>query len=571
MKIEHKYSFKDKDFEKFMKKNNFEEINLPTNYTWEKEGKNIINNLDNIILFSNEQKKIIKYLYLNDLIPKQYHSELWYISIGAKREQINNPNYYKNLLNNYPYFIPSAHEKQIELDIPRTFVDPNLQNCSDLKIKLRNILIAYSKRNITIGYCQGFNFMVGKLLQYYNNNEEKTFWVFTQILENILPLNYFITMYGVLIDTNIIMDILKMKNGDDLNTNLELFYYKTIILFLASLFTENLNDKLLYLVYDSLFMDGFIVIYKVILFLFDYLMKMHKKIKRELELNEMDEYYNHILNNINEKDLKNFKKLLFDENTYFEFNIKSLEKMRNNKKDEIYREIEKDVKLKKFKEDDKENKLVLNSLLLYKNGKKNEFKECDLDWPLCIYDKKYRYELSEYLNFRVLNFEIKEDYFNNLSELNKNNNIVKEENNNINPLIKQAEKFKDLLIERRKHLCDSNEHFSIKIKEDNLKENIQYFYKKAGLFNDNNKDYNNNVINSIDDANRVFKSIMIKKKEDNSEKSKINYNKEDLNNFIKSLFKNKENIDEVNEEDDENDENDENNDEVIESIYFKNN
>ena len=567
MKIEHKYSFKDKDFEKFMKKNNFEEINLPTNYTWEKEGKNIINNLDNIILFSNEQKKIIKYLYLNDLIPKQYHSELWYISIGAKREQINNPNYYKNLLNNYPYFIPSAHEKQIELDIPRTFVDPNLQNCSDLKIKLRNILIAYSKRNITIGYCQGFNFMVGKLLQYYNNNEEKTFWVFTQILENILPLNYFITMYGVLIDTNIIMDILKMKNGDDLNTNLELFYYKTIILFLASLFTENLNDKLLYLVYDSLFMDGFIVIYKVILFLFDYLMKMHKKIKRELELNEMDEYYNHILNNINEKDLKNFKKLLFDENTFFEFNIKSLEKMRYNKKDEIYREIEKDVKLKKFKEDEKENKLVLNSLLLYKNGKKNDFKECDLDWPLCIYDKKYRYELCEFLNFRVLNFDIKEDYFNNISELkNNNNNIVNEENNkNINPLIKQAEKFKDLLIERRKHLCDSNEHFSIKIKEDNLKENIQYFYKKAGLFNENNKDYNNNVINSIDDANRVFKSIMILKKEDNSEKSKINYNKKDLNNFLNNLFKNKENINEVNEEDDENDEN------VVESIYFKNN
>ena len=139
MKIEHKYSFKDKDFEKFMKKNNFEEVHLPSNYTWEKEGKNIINNLDNIILFSNEQKKIIKYLYLNDLIPKQYHSELWYISIGAKREQINNPNYYKNLLNNYPYFIPSAHEKQIELDIPRTFVDPNLQNCSDKILGIKDI------------------------------------------------------------------------------------------------------------------------------------------------------------------------------------------------------------------------------------------------------------------------------------------------------------------------------------------------------------------------------------------------------------------------------------------------
>jgi len=563
MKIYKEYSFKDKDFENFMKKNDFEEINFPKNYSWEKEGKNIINNLENIILFSKEQQSILKYLYLNDLIPKQYHSELWFISIGAKREQINNPKYYKNLLDNYPHFIPSAHEKQIELDIPRTFVDPNLQNRTDLKKKLRNILIAYSKRNITIGYCQGFNFMVGKLLQFYNNDEEKTFWVFTQILENILPFNYYITMYGVLIDTNIIMDILKMKNGDDLNPNLELFFYKTIILFLASLFTENLNDNLLYIVYDSLFMDGFIVIYKVILFLFDYLMKMSKKLKRELELNEMDEYFKSLLNNINEKEIKKLRKLLFDELTYFEFNLKTLENMRNNKKDEIYSEIEKDVKLRKFKEDEKNNKLVLNSLLLYKNGKKNELSECDLDWPLCIYDKKYRYELCEFLNFKVLNFNIKEDYFNNINELNKEN-IIKEEND-INPLIKQADKFKDLLIERRKHICNSNEHFSKKIKEENLKDTIQYFYKKAGLFNENNNEYNNNVINSIDDANRVFKSIMIKKKENNSEESKINYNKEDLNTFLNTLFKKDKNINEVDEE------NYNDNDEVVESIYFKNN
>jgi hypothetical protein len=31
--------------------------------------------------------------------------------------------------------------------------------------KLRNVLGAYIKRNPTIGYCQGMNFLVGKILK----------------------------------------------------------------------------------------------------------------------------------------------------------------------------------------------------------------------------------------------------------------------------------------------------------------------------------------------------------------------------------------------------------------------
>jgi len=37
----------------------------------------------------------------------------------------------------------------------------------DVLLKLKNVLLAYSRRNITIGYCQGFNFIVGKLLKIY--------------------------------------------------------------------------------------------------------------------------------------------------------------------------------------------------------------------------------------------------------------------------------------------------------------------------------------------------------------------------------------------------------------------
>jgi len=40
--------------------------------------------------------------------------------------------------------------------------------------KLKNILLAYSRRNISIGYCQGFNFIVGRLLKIYTNEVNKS-------------------------------------------------------------------------------------------------------------------------------------------------------------------------------------------------------------------------------------------------------------------------------------------------------------------------------------------------------------------------------------------------------------
>ena len=57
---------------------------------------------------------------------------------------------------------------------------------------------AYIKRNAIIGYCQGMNFIAGRLRKFMS--EEETFWVFTMIVETYLPFDYFAMMVGVLID-----------------------------------------------------------------------------------------------------------------------------------------------------------------------------------------------------------------------------------------------------------------------------------------------------------------------------------------------------------------------------------
>ena len=80
-----------------------------------------------------------------------------------------NKNYYSDLINNYPDSIASPYLNQINLDLDRTFPqDPFFQEQKNIN-KLKNILLAFSRRESTIGYCQGFNFIVGKILKVCEN------------------------------------------------------------------------------------------------------------------------------------------------------------------------------------------------------------------------------------------------------------------------------------------------------------------------------------------------------------------------------------------------------------------
>ena len=43
--------------------------------------------------------------------------------------------------------------------------------------RMKNILLCYSTRNTSVGYCQGMNFLVARLLLIMDD-EEKVFWLF---------------------------------------------------------------------------------------------------------------------------------------------------------------------------------------------------------------------------------------------------------------------------------------------------------------------------------------------------------------------------------------------------------
>ena len=115
---------------------------------------------------SGEEKAILDYLITLGT-PSYFRAKLWLLCSGAKKEIINNKNYYKNLLE-LSKKIPCFYEAQILKDIPRTKPEI-LKQFPIFKEKMRNILVCYSLRNNSIGYCQGFNFIVIRLLEVLQN------------------------------------------------------------------------------------------------------------------------------------------------------------------------------------------------------------------------------------------------------------------------------------------------------------------------------------------------------------------------------------------------------------------
>ena len=72
------------------------------------------------IVFSEKEIKLIKDLLYNPL-PNSQRRTFYLIASGAKREMLNNPNYYYKLLSIFPKKIPFPYEESIDLDLHRTF------------------------------------------------------------------------------------------------------------------------------------------------------------------------------------------------------------------------------------------------------------------------------------------------------------------------------------------------------------------------------------------------------------------------------------------------------------------
>ena len=466
--------------------NNLDEIIIDKkeekkNYSWNVEGNKILNSNKNYL--SDDDLTTIHYCFQNPL-PDNLREEYWLLITGAKELKIKNPNYYDNILNNYlENPISERNEKQILLDIHRTFPEDEYFNEEKIN-SLKNVLIAYSRRNCTLGYCQGFNYIVGKLLKVIKN-EENVFWIFTQIIENILPINYYYDSIGIIIDNNILIDILKNIDKELIlhfsKHNFELLIKNILYKWLICLFSQNIKDELLFLIWDIFFIEGTPTLFKTIIIILE---KNREKLMKITQIDKLVDLFDsvHSLNLLNQHKEELLKDLL-------KYNKKISNSMVIKGRKKYYKEVKDSIKCLK-------NKFSTPKL-----------ENCSEEWDNCCYIKR-KFDWDDNVVYqKTEKMEIINNYYK--KKIERCNSMKVKGNKNIfKKMINKYHQYENLLIQRRIHKCPNG--FKKMISE-RMKSCI---------------DLNKNIVKDIlNDKHKFNKSKKLKIKEkNNNNKMDDNYN-----------------------------------------------
>ena len=469
------------------------------NISFEREGKYLLKKL----YFSEDDKKLYKLLLIKGVIPVEYRPDFWFISSGARRECIRHPNYYKFICENYPNNKNSIREeREIEKDIKRSFPEENFFRDDKNLARFRRILNSYYKRNLS-GYTQGCNQIVGRLFETVDD-EEKTFWIFSQLMEDILTVDYYSRMLGIFTDIDIVICLLRDLYLPDIVQKLEKtsgfqILFDTLVKWFVTLFIEHFPKKFQLLVWDLLFLDKKIVLYKVSIALWQ---KYKYQISQLSGIESFVEFTKNFSLDFNDETF--LKYILFIKNYEFDDNFLNLERrFIIEKKKKWEKEFMNKIKTKKI-----ENDL------------------CNTNWPSCIYDENFRQDYNDTVVYSQLEqCEIIEDYFKyeNRKKYLKNRNYLDLTKGN---LTYKKLNYKNILIQRRKHFCYK---FNKNVKYDIVKD-VQ---KKEEIKNKINLE--NNAQNEEDDyleKKKKYKQIRTRQYVSNYNNSV--YPKINLNNKIEN-------------------------------------
>lgn len=149
-------------------------------------------------------------------IPQEFRSQIWKGCVEfhvAQERAEKGPGYYEDLV-----MFPSTTSacdpavKQIELDLLRTLPNNRHYETPDAPgiNPLRRVLLAYSRRNLIVGYCQGLNRLAAIALLFMT--EEDAFWCLVAVVEYIMPRDYYSrTLEASQVDQRVLKDLMAEK------------------------------------------------------------------------------------------------------------------------------------------------------------------------------------------------------------------------------------------------------------------------------------------------------------------------------------------------------------------------
>ena len=331
----------------------------------------------------------------------------------------NNNDYYQKLLK-YSQEVKCPSSIQIDLDLRRT------------QKSLRNVLVCYTTRNTSVGYCQGMNFVVSRLLLIMRD-EEQTFWLFLQIMENIVSLIYYADLQGIIIETTLIETLLPIYLPELVDflekNNFTLTISNFIHKWMVCIFTQTLKIEMVYTFLDFFFMDGCTSLIKNSLYIF-------ASIQEEIMSQDSFEEIYLVLTEVENKIINPREMIYYLYEKNFDFAEKQIINLRNILSKPIRNKLKNGELLSTAKRTWDENRELL---------KKRNI-NCDPNWPFCLYEVEN--DFSGVLVFQESkNTFIIDDYY-----YIKSKGYQDEKYDNVDEFITKNDN--KLLIERHRHICD---------------------------------------------------------------------------------------------------------------------
>lgn len=187
---------------------------------------------DNPTRFPPKSEKLKRFVRKG--VPPEWRGSVWFWYAGGPGLQKKHEGLYFNLLQRIRQgdALKDIDKEHIERDLNRTFPDnirfkpdpiasgsdsPSHQNDKNedappempIIKSLRRVLQAFAVHNPNIGYCQSLNFIVGLLLLFLNEDEEKTFLLLNVVTTDFLPGTHGVSLEGANIDIAVLMSAIK--------------------------------------------------------------------------------------------------------------------------------------------------------------------------------------------------------------------------------------------------------------------------------------------------------------------------------------------------------------------------
>lgn len=200
-------------------------------------------------------------------IPVLMRAKIWAECSGANNLRV--PGYYEDLISRPESEDHPEVVQQIRADINRTLTDNIFFRKGPGVQKLNEVLLAYSRRNPEVGYCQGMNLITANLLLIMHSAEE-AFWILACMVEKILPAGYYDhSLLASRADQQVlrgyVSEVLPRLSAhfDELGIALETMTFQWFL----SVFTDCLSAEALFRVWDVVlcFGDGSTFLFQVAL------------------------------------------------------------------------------------------------------------------------------------------------------------------------------------------------------------------------------------------------------------------------------------------------------------------